>query len=337
MDNQAAATSPIAAGNTGAVSSPRSNIGVLDEFQNELIIAWRRLPNKGFFFTLLAAWLVLFQLRGNSLLGYVHSSSLFTWMYETYNSPNELASDDKIGNFIPFLVLGIFWWKRRELLALKLDLWLPGLFLVVLAMGLHVVGYGIQEPHLSIAALFVGIYGLMALAWGWRWMLNSFFPFFLFIFSVPLGNHTAFLTTRLQLLVSQLVEITAGWIGIHVIRDGNKLMNSAGDYAYEVAAACSGIRSLFTIFLLATVYGFLTFRSPGKRLLLISLAVPFSVLGNLMRMLCIILAAEVAGKKWGDIVHENWIISLVPYIPVIVGMLALGGWLEKLEKKKVTT
>ena len=76
-------------------------------YWQDTVECWRRLPNKFFFFWMLAAWLALFQFLGNSIMGYVHTSSLFSWMYDAYNSPNP-AADDAIGNFIPFLVLGLF-------------------------------------------------------------------------------------------------------------------------------------------------------------------------------------------------------------------------------------
>jgi exosortase len=338
MDNQATA-SPVSSASPAVASSriERSEVGVLDEFQSDLIEFWNRLPNKAFFFTLFAAWLALFHFRGNSILGYVHTTSLFGWMYEAYNTANTAAADDQIGNFIPFLVLALFWVKRKELMATQPGFWLPGIGLMVIAMFFHVAGYIIQEPRISIIAMFTGIYGLMALAWGWRWIMKSFFPFFLFIFSIPLGNHADIITTRLQLLVCWLVEVIShNVLGIGVIRNGAQLFDPAGAYQYEVAAACSGIRSLFTIFLLATTYGFLTFRSTWKRLFVMSLAVPFAVLGNLIRMMFIIVAASLFGQKTGDWVHENGFISLIPYVPAILGLLWVGSLLEKRQKKTVS-
>jgi exosortase len=289
---------------------------------------WRRLPNKGLFFVLLAAWLAVFHFFGNSLFGYVHSPSLFTGLYSTYNNPNP-ASDDGHGNFVPFLVVGLFWWKRKELLALPLQIWWGGLLILVVGMGLHVLGYAFQQPRLSIVALFAGIYGLMGLAWGRKWLRKSVFPFFLFVFSIPLGGTAAFITFPLRLLVTWLVAVTAHLLGIDVIRVGTQLFDPLGAYQYDVAPACSGIRSLIAIFLLATVYGFITFRSPWKRLLLMASAFPFAVLGNLARMLFIITAAEIGGQKWGNYVHESSIFSLIPYLPAIIGLLAIGRWMEK--------
>ena len=290
---------------------------------------WRRLPNKALFFLLLAAWLALFQFLGNSILGYIHTPSLFLWMHEAYRSSSTSANDDAHGNFIPFLVVGLFWWKRKELLALSLKVWWPGLLILVAGMALHVLGYLVQQPALSIVALFTGIYGLMGLAWGPAWLRKCSFPFFLFVFSVPLGARSEFITFPLRQLVSWLVEVTAHCMGIDVVRVGTQLFDSSGTYQYEVAAACSGLRSFIAVFLLATIYGFTTFRSPWKRLFFMALAFPFAIFGNLLRMLFIIMAAELGGQDAGNYIHESSIFSLVPYVPAIVGLLVVGRLVEK--------
>src|SRR5262245_1105229 len=115
----------------------QATVGILDEFQTDLVAAWRQLPNKGFFFTLLAAWLLLFHVLGNPILRYVHTSSVFLWLNEAYTSPNEAAENDRHGPFVPLLVLGLMWWKRKELLEAPLKLWLPAAALVVFGMLLH--------------------------------------------------------------------------------------------------------------------------------------------------------------------------------------------------------
>ena len=298
-------------------------------FWQDAVDCWRRLPNKAFFFGLLAAWLALFQFLGNSILGYVHTPSLFLWMHSAYVAAPGSASDDAHGNFIPFLVVGLFWWKRKELLASAFSMWWPGLLILAAGMVLHMLGYVVQQPALSIVALFTGIYGLMGLAWGPDWLRRCAFPFFLFAFSVPLGPRGEFITFPLRQLVSWLVAMTAHFLGIDVIRMGTQLFDSTGTYQYEVAAACSGLRSLIAIFLLATIYGFITFRSPWKRLLLMASAFPLAVLGNFARLLFIIMAAELGGQEAGNYIHESSIFSLIPYLPAIIGLLVMGRLMEK--------
>jgi exosortase len=296
---------------------------------------WQRLPNKSFFFALLAAWLALFQFFGNPILGYIHTPSLFQWMYGSYN---DNGSDQGYGDFIPFLVIGLFWWRRRMMLALPLGLWWPGLLILAAALALHAAGFVVQQPRLCTVALFAGIYALMGLAWGRDWLRRSGFPFFFFAFSIPLGGLADYVTFPLQQLVSWLTEQVAHiFLGIGVIRVGTQLFDPSGTYGFDVQAPCSGIRSLIAIFLLATVFGFLLFRSPWRRLFLMALAFPLSVLGNLTRMLLIIVAAEIGGQPWGMYVHEGGpfgVISLVPYVPAIAGLLVAGRLMEKHDEKK---
>ncbi|HEY3760290.1 MAG TPA: exosortase/archaeosortase family protein [Verrucomicrobiae bacterium] len=314
----------------GGVSS-QSSRPPLDWWQ-DTVECWHRLPNKAFFFGLLAAWIALFQFYGNPILGYVHSPSLFGVLWNYYESP---AMDDDYCELVPFLVIILYWCKRKELLALPLRIWWPGMLIVMGALFLHIFGFLIQQQFISIAALIIGLWGLMALAWGREWLRHGFFPFWLFIFSVPLGQYGQAITFPLQRLVSWLTEQCAHLLGVDVIRIGTQLFDPSGKYGYEVAAACSGIRSLTAIFLLATVYSFVIFKSPWKRALLMVLAAPFAVLGNLLRMLMIILVASMGGQSAGNFVHENFFTSLMPYVPAIIGFLLIGRWLERSEERKI--
>ena len=303
-----------------------------------LAVCWQRLPDKGLFFGLLAAWLALFHFFGNSTFGYVDTPSLFQWMYNAYNSKSPTA-DDGHANLIPFVVLALFWWKRKELLGQPMKAWGPGLLLVALGLALHVVGYVIQQPRICIVGLFAGIYGLMGLVWGLQWLQASFFPFFLLAFMVPLGSLTEPITFPLRLLVSKVVAfISHTVIGLDVGRDGTKLFNIPGHYQYEVAAACSGIRSLMAITAISVIYAFTVFKSWKLRAVLIAVAVPLAFLGNAFRMMVIVLAAEFGGQDWGNYVHEGGplgILSLLPYVPAIVGLMMLGRRLEKFEARPV--
>jgi len=184
-----------------------------------------------------------------------------------------------------------------------------------------------------VIALFIGIYGLMGLTWGPAWLRTSFFPFFLFAFCVPLGQQAQFISFPLRKLVCQLVVFVAnGLFAMDVERDGTALLNASGHYQYEVAAACSGLRSLLATVAFSTVYAFVSFPKLWKRLALIAAAFPLAVLGNLVRMLTIIIAAEIWGQEAGNKIHDGGplgIYSLIPYVPAFAGLLLLGHWLRE--------
>jgi len=300
---------------------PENPPGFLEEFKS----GWQALSCKSFFFGLLVAWLALFHFIGNSTLGYVNTPSLLTWMYDMYNTQN---SEDGHGNLIPFAVIVLFWWKRKELLAIPQRNWWPGLILVFFGLLLHAFGYLVQQPRLSIIGMFVGIYGLIGLAWGPSWLKGTFFPFVLFAFCVPLGGKVEEVTFPLRLFATNVTYIvTHEILGLTVIKKGTQLFDANGAYSYDVAAACSGIRSLISLLALTTIYGMITFKSNWKRILVIGMAVPLAVASNSLRLTLIVVAAEAFGQKAGDFVHE-WS-GFLTYAVAIVAMLFLGWWLRE--------
>jgi exosortase len=309
----------------------QSTTGILDEFQTELVDGWRRLPNKRFFFILLGAWLALFQFLGNSTFGFLDTPSLLKWCYIVGTATSAATeADDHQMILAPLIVLGLFWWKRKQLLEQPKEIWAPGLVLVAVGLIFHIVGYRVQQPRISIVALFTGIYGLMGLAWGPKFLRASFFPFFLFIFCIPLGTLAEFITVPLRHVAIRLVEIIAHSIlRFGVVRQGTQLMDPNRHYQFDVAAACGGIRSLIMTVMLAIVFGFVVFRSMWKRLLLIALAFPLAIAGNVLRLLLIIVAAQFGGQSAGASVHDSSIMMLIPYVPAFLALLWLGELLEK--------
>lgn len=286
---------------------------------NEVEEYWHRLPNKMMFGIMFGAWVLLFQFWGNIVFGYVKTNSLFGWMWDAMKNP-----DDQHGVLIPFVVVGVLWWKRKELLDAAKDVWLPAMVLIILGIGFHLLGYRVQQTRFSIVGFFVGIWGMFGLVWGKEFMKRTFFPMFLFVFCVPLSTEAERITSPLRRLATALTAFVANDVmGIGVLRSGTQLVDPTGHYKYEVAAACSGIRSLIAIFAFATIYGFLEFRKTWKRVFVMLSAFPLAVIGNIVRLLCIIIAAEMFGQKGGDYVHENFVFSLLPYVPAIFGLIGL--------------
>ena len=298
-------------------------------FSDEVRSFWRRLPNKALFFSLLIAWVALFHFLGNSTLGYGATSSLFDWMFKAYTADTPVA-DDGHGVIMPFLVLGLMWWKREQLLAQPIRTWWPSLILVLVATLLHILGYMLQETRITIVGFFCGVYGLMGLAWGPAFLRATFFPFVLFGFMVPLGSFTGAVTWHLRLLVTNLVVLIGNYVfGADVAAVGTQLVNPTMQYQYDVAVPCSGMRSLIAITLIAVVYAYVAIRGFWPRVALLAAAVPLAVIGNTFRMLLIILASQLGGQSWGNFVHEDTIFSMTPYVPAILGLIWLGGKLEK--------
>ena len=283
------------------------------------------------FALMLSAWIVLFQFLGNSTLGYFDSSSLLKWWWNL--AVNSVDADHLF--LIPLLVAGLLWYRWHALSVLAKQVWWPALIVVVGAMLLHIFAFLIQQPKGSVIAFFVGIIGMAGLVWGREWFKATLFPLGLILLCVPLGESLDFITNPLRLLATELsVGISHGILGIDVIHEGTRIFDSQRTYEYDVAPACSGIRSLTMMLVLTMVYGFMSFPAWWKRGFIISLAIPLAIAGNVLRLMTIIVAAEGFGQKAGNYVHESGWLSLLPYVPAFLGVAVAGHFLRNKTTEK---
>ena len=296
--------------------------GERSALRDELAALWSSLPDKVLFFTLCAVWGTFFHLLGNSTFGYKDTPSLFGWMNYTYNC----HEDDRHGKLIPLVVLALLLVKRRELTTVPKAPWWPALVVVVAGLLLHIAGYITQQTRVSILAFFLGLYGLTGLVWGPRWLRAIFFPYFLFIFCFPLGTLAEKITFPLRTVVTQISVGIAHVLGIEAIRNGTQIIGANG-FNFDVAPACSGIRSLTALTALTTIYGFLTFHAAWKRVLMVMLAVPLAVIGNVARITGVILTSEAFGESAGLKFHDG--AGFVTFFVAIICVMALGHWLRE--------
>jgi exosortase len=287
---------------------------------------WLRLPHKAVFLVGLLGWCLLFHWMGNATFGYVDTPSIFAWMINAYNAP---LSEDGHGNLIPFVVLALLLWKRQELLAIPSPgLWWPAFLCLILGLGLHIVGYMAQQTRLSVLGLFVGFYGLIGFCWGKAWMRSIFFPYILLLFCIPVGSLAQPITFPLRQLVTFLAATIAKvGLQVDVVRDGTFLTNADRTFSYNVAAACSGIRSLMSLVPLTLAFGFIVYKAWWRRLTLLLLSVPLAVIGNTLRL----VIAVWLGSRYGQEVGLKWETNLgfITFPIAIGGIMLADRWLKE--------
>ena len=297
-----------------------ANVGFTEEFMR----CWRLLPDKVLFGFLMLSWTLTFIFLGNSTFGYIDSPSLLQWMYGCYTVPE---SDDSHGLLIPFIVFFVLWSKRDELLALPRRPWMPSIGFLAIAILIHVLGFAAQQPRLSIVALFLGSFALVGVIWGRDWLGATFLPFSIFAFCVPIGSLELIknVTMPLRLLATAISAWAAhGVLGFEVTRRGTQILDAAGVARYDVAAACSGIRSLISLFVLMTVFGMLNYRSLWRRFGLMLISVPLALFCNVLRLISVIIAGEVFGANASKMTHEYS--GFFTYAIAITCMVLLSRW-----------
>lgn len=256
------------------------------------------------------AGFAVFQFFGNSARGYIATDSLFYWW--GYQWTNE-GSETEHG----WLILGISAWllwrnlgvgsgegqapARPGSTSASRELGPPGAMLGGLAV--HLLGYAMQQGRISIAGLLLFVWGLLAFFGGRRWRRAAAFPLAFMVFAIPL-NVLDTLGFHLRLGVIEVAWQLAQLLGIDVIRNGTQLVSPDGRYQYDVAAACSGLRSLMALAALSLLVGYLNFRAWWARAFIGLLCLPYAFVGNVARIFAIIVMAQWRGQAAGERTHD---------------------------------
>ncbi len=187
------------------------------------------------------------------------------------------------GLLIPFFIAYLLWDRRRQLQTTPVRSSWAGLPLV--ASGVFVLFLGIfgAELFLSRFSFVLIVAGLTCTLFGRSMLQRSAFFLFVLVLAIPLPvlilNHITF---PLQLFASRVASGLLPLAGVPVLREGNVITLPA--MPLEVAEACSGIRSLMSLFTVAVIYGALMERRTFVRVLLALASVPIAIVANVARI-----------------------------------------------------
>ena len=231
------------------------------------------------------------------------------------------STDDNYshGFFIAPLA-AFFAWERRGAFAaapLRASYW--GLAAVAASLALLLGGLLGAELFLSRVSIIGVLGGAVLFLFGWQHLRIMLFPLAFLLLMVPLPalifNKIAF---PLQLLASNVGEYSIDALGIPILREGNVLI--LANATLEVAEACSGIRSLVSLFTLGIVFGYFVDQRPWVRAAIALSAVPVAILANGLR----VASAGVAAHNFGTagvegLFHEfsGWVVFVVAFLMML--------------------
>jgi EpsI family protein len=267
------------------------------------------------------AGLVLFQFLGSSTHGYIASSSLFYWWgFQWFNPGSETQHGTLIVAISAWLVwrnLGLSPGVGQE----RAPILRAGTAALVAGLLLHTLGFVAEQARVSIIGLLCFTWGVIALAGGRRWALASVFPVAFLVFAIPINAlDSAGFWLRMWVVGTSGVLLHA--LGIGVLVNGTQLLSPDGSYDYDVAAACSGVRSLVALGALSLLVGYLRFRVRWLWLLMFAATFPLIYAGNVVRIVSIVIAARFWGQHGGDVVHE--IMGYAVFAMILGGMFLLS-------------
>lgn len=233
------------------------------------------------------------------------------------------------GYFIPVLAVYMIWSKRQEIMDIRVD---PSLFwgLLVLVAGLLqlIVAWVGSEYFLQGTSMILVLLGISLIFWGPGVTRKLLVPIAYLIFMIPLPaiiwDQLAF---PLALMASKIAAFSVDAMGLSILREGNILY--LPNVTLQVEEACSGLRSLTTLFALSALVAYLCHLRVSFKWILFLAAVPIALAGNALRLIATAILARHFGSGMAEgFIHEfsGWVLFVFGLIILVLLHNLLAKW-----------
>jgi exosortase len=187
------------------------------------------------------------------------------------------------GFLVPIFAAYLVWTKRRALSQATLVPNWMGVVVIALALAVLLLGIYGAELFLSRISLVILLTGLALCFGGWHFLTNLRFVLLVLLLAIPIPSIIFNqITLPLQILASKLASDLLPLFGIPVLREGNVIQIPT--MKLEVAEACSGIRSLISLFTLSIFFGYFMESSFRRRAVLALATFPIAIAANALRI-----------------------------------------------------
>ena len=245
------------------------------------------------------------------LLAFLYGRVAVKLVSDWYDLP-----DSSHGFLIPFFVLFLLWDRRNLLRATPTQPSWSGIPLIALALLVFLTGVFGADLFLARLSFVLLTAGLVWTLLGSAMLLRLRFPLLALLLAIPLPvlvmNE---LTFPLQMLASSVASTLLPLAGVPVLRDGNVIQLPA--MQLEVAEACSGIRSLTSLFTASILFGYFLERATWRRAVLAFASIPIAVAANALRIVGTGLCVQYWNpEKAVGFFHEfsGWLMFLVALV-----------------------
>jgi exosortase D (VPLPA-CTERM-specific) len=233
---------------------------------------------------------------------------------------------------IPFVVLYLVWEKRAALSRLQSAPSWTGLLLVVLGVGFFWLGELGGEFYTLYFSFWLVVVGGLLIFIGREKVKTIWFSLAMVFAMFPFPNFINFrMTFQLRLLSSRLGVWMLRLYGMSAYREGNVI--DLGFTQLQVVDACSGLRYVMPLLVLALLLAYWFRAHWWKRLLLVFSSIPLAIFVNGFRIAATGVLYSVIGAEAAEgFFHgfSGWLIFLfcIPFLLVemwVLGKLPPGG------------
>ena len=266
----------------------------------------------------------LLAVAGCALWGF---ATMFVRVADVFRDDLE---DMSFGWIVPVFSLYVLWTERKELRSSVSSPSLVGLLACLPCAALAFLGArGLQIRFEQLG--FIGLCITVPWAFFGRRTAKCFlFPALFLVFTIPMSSYLDLVTVHLRLLASSTAITVLQGLGFDVAQRGTAIYSTgAHPFNIDVAAPCSGLRSIFALMTLTAAYAWFSQTTWLRRAVLFACSVPLAVLGNVVRVMSICLVAAWTNPKFALGFYHDYS-GYVVFIVAISLMVACGEMVARI-------
>ncbi len=264
----------------------------------------------------LSALIVIWFYQFETKYGASRGMSAFEWILSAWNP----ETDYEHGLLFVPLIVGLLFYRAKDLKAAAGPGSNWGLVSIFIGAVLYAAAYRTLQPRIAMGALPFILWGSAYYLWGWKLAKIVMFPLFFFWLAIPLPSFQQ-ATTHLQLVATSMAHHGAAICGVETTVQGNMIAPVNGDWApLEIAAGCSGIRSLMALLMISAAWAYIAKMALWKKVLLFLAAFPLAILGNSLRVISIFVIAQHGDAHWARTTWHDWS-GLLMFYPISLALL----------------
>jgi len=252
-----------------------------------------------------------------------HSQAIWNWAWMRF-LPQYNQEHSKL---IPVIVAFLVWYHRDDLRAAPKRGSNAGLIFIAIGICCYVVGARALQARVAILGFPFLAFGSVLFLWGRQVARILLFPIALLLFMIPLGAIEQ-MTFRLQFLIVGAVKFLSHLFGIAIITVGTSIRPVSGNWGFDIAEGCSGIRSLIAMVMLTAIYVHIFEKTMWKKIAILVFSIVFAIIGNAGRIFTIIVLARLGFPNFAGGIYHDWSTYLLSFPIALVSMLGFAKLLN---------
>lgn len=241
-----------------------------------------------------AGWALAAALIVGALLVALYWKILHAMVIQWWDDPNYTH-----GFLVPLFSFYLVWRQRAVLRELPRSGSLLGIPVILLGVAVLYLGDLGADNFLMRTSLIVILAGLVLFHLGRPILRSILFPFAFLFFMVPLPGVIFYsVTFPLQHLAARQAAWTLDALGVPVFLDGNII--HLAQLSLGVTEACSGIRSLISLFAGAAAWAYLFLPLGWSMVFFVAATLPITILANAARVVLTGLIGQSFGVEYAS-------------------------------------